>query len=138
MKGISKLIFLLTVLVSCNSEKDGISEPDKLTEKFFLTYRNDGPRIALKDLLLTNKYMSESVVDSVGLRLEGITREMGDLQGIEKIRSENYGDGIVAMTYVIKYSRQPIRFRFKFYQPGNGWRVQDFNFQTAFIHELDK
>jgi hypothetical protein len=61
---------------------------------------------------------------------------MGDFQGIEKIGEKTYGTGIVIITFVVKYSQQPIRFNF--YQPGNGWRIQDFNFQTAFLNELDE
>src|SRR5688572_26144328 len=124
-----RLIFTAAILtiISCgdnNSRTKEISEPEKITIKFFKTYQQNGPRTALNNLLPTNKYISEQDADSVAVKLERLILDLDDFQGYEKIKESTYGKGVTHLTYVVKYSRQPLRFNFKFYQPGNGWRIQ--------------
>jgi hypothetical protein len=134
---------LLTVLVltlsSCTkSKKIETSEPEKIVVKFFDAYKTNGPKVALGTLLPTNKYISKEVADSVAYKLEKLTSGLGDFQGIEKIRERKYGTSITLLTYIVKYSQQPLRFSFKFYQPGNGWRIQNFGYEVDFMDELDE
>lgn len=76
-------------------------------------------------------------MNEVSAKLEQEVSEMGDLQGIEKLKEVSYGHGIVRLAYLVKYSQQPLRFNFTFYQPGNGWRIQNFSYEADFIDELD-
>jgi hypothetical protein len=138
-----RLIFIIAVLtlISCSNNKSstkGISEPEKITDKFFDTYKQDGPRKALNLLLPTNKYISGQDADSVAIKLERLIVDLGDFQGHEKIKESTYGKGITHLVYVVKYSRQPLRFNFKYYQPGNGWRIQNFSYEVDFLDELDE
>ena len=128
----------MLVLLSCGEERKKTSEPEKIVDTFIQSYKSKGPRKALSSLLPTNKYLSKRDADTVAVQLERLTSEMGDLHGFEKIKEASYGEGIVHLTYIVKYSRQPVRLQFKFYQPGNGWRIQNFSFQTDFIEELDE
>jgi hypothetical protein len=137
-----RIIFTIVVLtlVSCGDNKSktkGISEPEKITDKFFGIYKQDGPRKALNTLLPTNKYISGQDADSVAVKLQRLIVDLGDFQGYEKIRESTYGAGIIHLTYIVKYARQPLRFNFKFYQPGNGWRIQNFSYEVDFMDELD-
>ncbi len=137
-------LFLLIALLTLNScadkknETDEKSEPEKIVDKFFDTYKQDGPRQAIKRLLPTNKYISTQDADSVGIKLERLVPDLGDFQGHEKIKQSTYGKGITHFVYIVKYSRQPLRFNFKFYQPGNGWRIQNFSYEVDFLDELDE
>src|SRR5258708_30609624 len=120
-----KLIFTLIVipllaLPSCVQTKR-VSEPEKITLTFFDTYKTSGPTKALGAFLRTNKYISDPVADSVAAKLGRLTAGLGEFQGFEKITEKTYGENIMLLTYIVKYSRQPLRFNFKFYQPGNGW-----------------
>jgi hypothetical protein len=138
-----QLILLVTILVltSCGEKKnetESTSEPAKIINTFFGAYKQDGPRKALGRLLPTNKYISAQDADSVGIKLERLASDLGDFQGYEKIKESTYGKGITQLVYVVKYSRQPLRFNFKFYQPGNGWRIQNFAYETEFLEELDE
>jgi hypothetical protein len=114
------------------------SEPEKAVKHLFEVYKEQGPRSALDQLLRSNKYISEANVDSVGAQLERLTKDFGDYQGYEIVSTRNYGEGIMLITCIVKYSQLPIRFNFRFYQPGNGWRIQDFNYQTSFMKELEQ
>src|SRR5260221_3573185 len=137
--GIPVIAVLFLSLTSCTqTKKVEISEPEKIVTKFFETYKSNGPKEALGTLLPTNKYISRAVADSVAIKLENLTKDLGDFQGIEKIRERKYGEGITLLTYIVKYPQQPLRFNFKFYQPGNGWRIQNFSYEPDFIDELDE
>jgi hypothetical protein len=136
-----RLILLLTIgtLVSCTEKKKTeISEPVKIVDSFFQTYKTDGPNRAIRRLLPTNKYISSQDTDTVAIKLEKLSKDLGDFQGYELIRERTYGKGITNLAYIVKYSRQPLRFNFKFYNPGNGWRIQNFGYEVEFLDELDE
>ena len=132
------LLSICTVISCTETKKVEVSEPEKIVEKFFDKYESDGPREALKALFVSNKYIPMQQGDSVAIKLERLTSSLGDFQGTEKIGVKTYGQGITVVVYVVKYSLQPLRFNFKFYQPGNGWRIQNFRFESDFIDELDE
>jgi len=131
-------VLYFTITSCTQTKKVEVSEPEKIVTKFFETYKSNGPKAALGTLLPTNKYISKAVADSVAIKLESLTTGLGDLQGIEKLRQRKYGESITLLTYIVKYSQQPLRFNFKFYQPGNGWRIQNFGYETDFVDELDE
>lgn len=129
---------LAILLASCdNSISREPTEPERTVEKFFEVYQEAGPRKALKQLLLTNKYISEQDSDSIGIKLEKLTNGFDDYQGYEIVDKKSYGEGIVLIICIAKYSQVPIRFKFRFYQPGNGWRIQDLTYQTNFLNEVE-
>jgi hypothetical protein len=136
---VRSLFFIFIIMGSCNNHdrSDENAEPEKSVKQLFEVYKVSGPKNALDQLLLTNKYISKANADSVGVQLERLTKDFGDYQGYEIIATKNYGKGIVLITCIVKYSQLPIRFNFRFYQPGNGWRIQDFNYQTNFLKELE-
>lgn len=139
MKNKLILILLIGTLASCSGKKRSApSEPLKTTEAFFERYEHDGPNEAIKSLLLTNKYFPEQVTDSIAIKLQSLTKELDDYQGYELIRVRTYGKGITLLSYVVKYTKEPLRFNFKFYDPGNGWRIQNFSYETDFLGELDE
>ena len=138
----SKLTLLLIpflMLTACKHlMKKEISEPEKVVIKLFETYPTDGPRKAIGTLMRSNKYISEQIADTVATKLERLTSGLGSYEGYEKIRERTYGEGITLLTYIVKYSRQPLRFNFKFYQPGTGWTIQNFSYEVEFLNELDE
>jgi hypothetical protein len=133
--GLSFTLFIL--LMSCASDSKVVSEPEKIVNGFFDTYKKSGPKSALTRLLSSNKYITTDNVNKVSQKLEQQVLDMGDFQGIEKLKEISYGQGIVRFAYLVKYSQQPVRFNFTFYQPGNGWRIQNFSYETDFLDELD-
>ena len=137
MKTSLSIALFFFALISCTSHNPVISDPEKIANGFFDTYKKSGAKNALTRLLASNKYISTEDVDEVSNKLEQQVLEMGDLQGIEKLKEVSYGQGIVRLAYLVKYSQQPVRFHFTFYQPGNGWRIQNFSYETDFMGELD-
>jgi hypothetical protein len=109
-----------------------------MIEGFFANYTKQGPRESLVMLLSSNKYISRSVADTVALKLERFTKGLGNYQGYEKVGEVTYGQSIYLLTYIVKYTQQPLRFKFKFYQPGNGIRVQNFGYEVDFLDEIEE
>jgi hypothetical protein len=129
----SVLIIFSIFCFSCSREKSSsIAEVDKTIEPFFETYRINGPGIAIDRLLATNKYIPKNEADSVSVRLARLVRGFGDFQGVDRISVEEHGKTLIDLTYLVNYSKQPIRFNFQFYQPGTGWRIQNFSYQSEF------
>lgn len=137
MKPSLLILMFVLALISCTNKNQVISEPDRIANGFFDTYKKSGPKAALRRLLASNKYLTTEGVNEVSTKLEQQVLEMGDLQGIERLKEVSYGQGIVRLAYLVKYSQQPLRFNFTFYQPGNGWRIQNFSYETDFMDELD-
>lgn len=132
-------ILIIGILISCSEKtKTRVSEPERIANMFFETYKSKGPNEAVKSLLPTNKYISIQDADTIGFKLENLSKDLGDFQGYELLRERSYGKGITYLVYIGKYSRQPLRFNFKFYNPGNGWRIQNFSYETDFLDELDE
>jgi hypothetical protein len=136
MKKQSFLILLMLVF-SCSREKEAqLDDIKKIIDPFFETYRINGPKNAISKLLGSNKYIPQDVTDTVAVRLERLAKGFGKFQGVDKVSTLHYGKSIVEVTYLVNYERQPMRFKFQFYQPGTGWRIQDFRYHSDFMNDL--
>lgn len=131
------LLVLLTLLFSCAREKEAqVEEINKIIDPFFESYRINGPKSAVSKLLGSNKFIPQEVTDTVAVRLDRLAKGFGKFQGIDKVSTHHYGVSIVEVVYLVNYDKQPMRFRFQFYQPGTGWRIQDFRYQSDFMNDL--
>jgi len=141
-KLVKNIIIVLAValaLCSCTvNEEASTSEAEKMVERFFLNYEKQGPKASLKAIISSNKYISAAVADTVSVKLERLANGLGHYQGYEKVADVKYGESIFLLTYVVKYTQQPLRFKFKFYQPGNGLRLQNFSFESEFLDEIEE
>jgi hypothetical protein len=138
MKRIIAVFIAVFSLYSCTVKEEApISEAEKMVERFFLNYEKQGPKVSLKSIISSNKYISASVADTVSVKLERLANGLGHYQGYEKVAEVKYGESIYLLTYVVKYTQQPLRFKFKFYQPGNGLRLQNFSFESEFMDEIE-
>jgi len=136
MKNRLILLLVLGMMISCTqTKKEETSEPEKIAKDFLKTYGRNGPRIALKGLFRTNKYISVQDADSLGIKLEKLSEDLGNFNGYEKIKEKTYGNGITYLAYIAKYEKQPLRFNFKFYNSGNEWRIQNFGYETNFLND---
>ena len=133
----SVVCVLCLSLLECGKQAQSVSEPEKLVNQFFDEYRRKGPRTSLQQLLSANKYIDATVVDSVAIRAERMTKRLGDYLGYEKVSEVTYGPSMTYFVYVVKYSRIPIRFDFLYYKPVEDWKLQNFSFDAPdFPEEL--
>jgi hypothetical protein len=139
MKSIGVMVMIALALACCtNSTKPGKAESVKMVEAFFDVYKAKGPRQAIVSLMQTNAMVTKEVTDTLGIRLERYMDGLGKFQGHEQVAEASYGEGILHLAYVVKYTRQPVRFNFMFYNSGDGWRIQHFRYEAIFPEELDE
>jgi len=132
------LYFIVSMVISCNNaNQNSISETEIIVKDFFDVYKGSGPRNALNQLLQSNVFISKEGIDSVAIKLEGTAKKMGDFQGYEIVSIEKYGKSIEQITCVAKHSKVPVKFVFKFYQPGDKWRIQNFRYEPNFIDDIE-
>jgi hypothetical protein len=136
-RSISLQVLVLLLSISCSSKRE-TSEPEKIANSFFATYAKEGPNKAVRELFSANKYITSQDTDTVAIGLERFSKNLGDYRGTELIAEGSYGKDISLLSYAVKYARQPMRFKFTFYNPGNGWILHDFRYETNFLHELDE
>ena len=132
------LAFMVFVLIGCAGKNSDISEPEKMMGDFFGVYGQSGPSKALKELLSKNEYITPATIDSVSAQMERLIKNLGEYHGYEKVSESTYGKSISHLSYVVKYSRQPLRLNFNFYQPADRWIIHNFTYETNFLNELDE
>jgi len=48
------------------------------------------------------------------------------------------GDRLIYMYYLVAYDRQPFKFEFQFYRPGDKWVVQNFSFSDKITEDIQE
>ena len=111
-----------------------------ITDKFFKLYAED-PGKAIEYGFSTNKWVMEknmAGVENVRLKLLNLITLIGDYRGYEMINEEVIGESLKLQSYMMKYDRQPIRFTFIFYRPGESWVVQNCQYDAKLTDELEE
>ena len=65
-----------------------------------------------------------------------VKQKYGSTIGIEKIREETILDFGIRETYFIKYQKSPIRIIFSYYKNNEGWIINGFSWDDAFVNEF--
>lgn len=137
MKILVPLLMMCTVL-SCTQEPEGNQETQKIVDGFFKTYKAAGPKEAIVSFLAMNKWVTNDDANNVAVQMNEVISQVGKYYGQEKITVSTYGNNVIQYVYIAKYERQPLKFIFRFYRPGDVWQVQSFNYEVDFIKELDE
>ncbi len=136
MKSTVLFVLFLTLFSSVVSAQ----QPEDIINTFFITFDAEGSGPALDYLYGTNPWMEQNkeAVSNLKTRMEVLTPDtFGMLHGYELFGVKNFADTYRIYTYMARYDRQPIRFIFQFYRPGEEWRVHGFRFDTDFEEEME-
>lgn len=68
-------------------------------------------------------------------QLDSVKGRYGNILGYELVKEEKIKDTFVKYTYVMKYEKHIIRWKFIFYKPDDSWILNSFNFDDS-INEL--
>lgn len=60
----------------------------------------------------------------------------GNYRGSALILKKVLGERLVYMYYLVAYDRQPLKFEFVFYRPGDKWVVQSFSFSDKITEDI--
>src|SRR6267154_1926202 len=103
---------------------DAISE-GKGSEGLDALYRSNPYSDKIQDAV-------QQVKSSYG-SIEGL---VGKYRGSTLILKRDVGDRLVYLYYLVTYDREPIKFEFLFYRPGDKWVIQNFSFSDKITDDV--
>jgi len=111
----------------------------EITDKFFQIYKAS-PEKAVTYGFSTNEWFkgNQEGITDLESRLTKLIGVVGNYSGYEKINEKNIGSNYKLETYMLKYTRQPVKFTFIFYRPVSDWQIQNFYFNTDFDDDIEK
>ncbi|MEI6765726.1 MAG: hypothetical protein WCM76_08805 [Bacteroidota bacterium] len=104
--------------------------PEDITNRFFELYQEKGSDAAVEYIFSTNVWLNnaQSEVAAIKLQLKKGIAIIGQYYGYELIEKKMLGESYAMMSYMLRYSRQPIKFTFILYKPDKNWQVQNMKF----------
>jgi hypothetical protein len=136
MKKLKVLVTIVLVILtnSCFSQSS-----EKITETFFKAYKLN-PTKAYEELFVTNKWMKDkkSDIETNKIKMNDFLGSLGAYFGYEIITEKSLGESYILKSFLVKYERQPIRFTFLMYKPGDSWQIQNFSYDTNIEDELEE
>ena len=73
----------------------------------------------------------QSLESSTIKQLDSVKGRFGEILGYELITEEELKDTFIKYTYVMKYEKHIIRWKFIFYKPEDRWILNTFNFDDS-------
>lgn len=127
-------IFFLSLLFLSGFSQ---STTDDRIMDFFRIYEQSSSE-AIDDLFEDNHWLQDQFEDVLNLKyqLHETQKLLGEYRGFEKISERNVGESMRQVVCMVKYDRQPLRFRFHFYKPKDAWIPLNFYFDDDFSEEF--
>jgi hypothetical protein len=73
---------------------------------------------------------ADAMVAQVNSQFRSVGDRYGAPRGFDFIRQESAGESLIRLTYIARYERAPIRWRFVFYKGDKAWGLTDFGLDT--------
>ncbi|WHF52404.1 hypothetical protein QGN23_03770 [Chryseobacterium gotjawalense] len=130
---------LLIFALFCFGMTFAQSTPERYTESFFLTFKNDRKK-AVDELFKSNIWLTrvQDNIDNLKSEVEKLNEDsFGKYYGFEKINEVKFNDTYTVLSFLAKFDRQPIRFVFKFYKPNDKWMIHSLTYDTDFDDDLE-
>jgi hypothetical protein len=112
--------------------------PDELIKAFFNTYSSGNVEKAVEEIYKTNPWMARKTddLDNLKRQLRGAIELMGEYRGYGLLGSKDVATDLVLFDYLVKYDRQPLRFRFMFYRADKEWMLYSVSYDDSIDEEL--
>ena len=130
------LTFLLGLSLAFTSLAQ--ATPDEQIRAFFATFSAGKVDEAIDELYRANQWMSRKSedLDNLKRQLKGSIALMGDYRGYAQLGTMDVIGDLVLHDFMVKYDRQPLRFRFMFYRADRTWMIYSFSFEDSLDEEL--
>ena len=130
--------FLLALLLSVASQADAqallaASDARKLADDIMTSVGAGNLDAALtlaRPQLLLPSAEADALLAQVNSQMRSVGDRYGAPRGFDFIRQETAGESLVRLTYIARYERAPIRWRFVFYKGDKAWGMTDLGFDT--------
>jgi hypothetical protein len=108
--------------------------------QFFVELKEGHPDIALDKLYESTPWLSEVEDDIKYLKIHftNLWNILGKYHGYELLAKEEVANCYIVYEYLLKFDRQPIRIKLKFYKPDTVWHFYSFAFDDQFVKDIDK
>lgn len=125
-----KLSLFIAIFLSGSAMCLAQTSPEDITLRFFELYQEKGSDAAVDYVFSTNVWLSnaQSEVTTIKLQLKKGIAIIGQYYGYELIEKKMLGESYAMLSYMLRYSRQPIKFTFILYKPDKNWQVQNMKF----------
>ena len=136
-----KIKMLLLVVLAITKMSFSQQTPDEMVNTFFEKFKENGSTEALNFLYEQNEWISKSSDDVILLKnqMESLSEDyIGKYFGYEQIVEKKLSDSFILRSYIVKYSRQPLRFTFKFYRPDDLWIFYGFSYDANLSEEIEE
>jgi hypothetical protein len=134
-----KILFIFFTLILISNPLQAQKTSDEVVAEFFRIYQINTSD-AIDYAFQNNKWMEERGEEILNLKYQLFETQklMGEYLGFEKLHEQNLGQSLKELTYVVKYERQPLRFKFHFYKARNDWEILNFYYDDNFSEEFLK
>lgn len=135
MKSILLSLALFTVVLTGRAQQS----PEQIIAEFFGEYESLPPAVALENLYGHMPWV-ERIRDSVEklkTQFTDLQNLVGDYAGHDLIAEKDVADRFVVYSYLVRFDRQPVRFLFQFYKPGDTWGLYSFSYDDQLDIELE-
>lgn len=141
-----RYIFILFMLftIKCFSQNNNTQIKcdtgyHEITEAFFDKLPNSSDD-AIDYVFGTNPWTKDAVdkINALKSSLRSTINLVGKYYGNDQIVTKSIGCNFVLCSYLVKYSRQPIRFNFVFYKPNDKWVLYNLKYDDRLSSELEE
>ncbi|PLX11483.1 MAG: hypothetical protein C0594_03610 [Marinilabiliales bacterium] len=110
----------------------------EIIDTFFELYETKNSDEAIEYIFETNPWIKKTdpLTQKIKESFNKALPIIGDYHGKELVSEKWLGECFIESTYIVKYSRQPILFKFTLYKPDSVWQVHNFRFDDKLDEEL--
>lgn len=126
------ILFLLTLVVSTISSADTLKDKNEAKELAHSVMILVGEGKTIEGLTLTKPYLIipahefEGVLNSLNMQQPIMDQRFGKTIGMELSNIEEMGDSLMLISYIQKFEKHVMRWKFYFYKPNNRWVLNTF------------
>lgn len=131
------IVFIFSISFNIVAEEIGFEKQEQ-TKEFcnrFLTFMVQEETDKAFDLVENEWPFSISEIQSLESstikQLDSVKGRYGKILGYELIKEEKIKDTFIKYTYVMKYEKHIIRWKYIFYKPEEKWILNSFNFDDS-------
>ncbi|MDD2412690.1 MAG: hypothetical protein RBS19_07960 [Bacteroidales bacterium] len=139
MKRLCMLFILITTFFMSFAQTDSLNTPEKICEHFFFIMQDNSDN-AVDFLFSTNPFFDIANMPQLD-EIKGKLNKLyyfGNMHGWDFSSKCELSPNLSQYTYIVRYTRQPIKVEFNFYKPDKRWQIQTFKFDEDFKNDFEK
>ena len=123
------LILIFSSVSSADTLKDKAAAKDLAQSIMKLVGKGEVEKglLLAKPYLIIPSHEFEGVLNSLRMQAPAIAQRFGKTVGMEFSQIQEVGESLMLIMYIQKFEKHMMRWKFYFYNPGDGWVLNTFN-----------